>query len=161
MPRIESRDGLGRIAKIPIGKRFWHKTKRSGECLIWQGKTNKDGYGKVWWSGKEHRAHRVSFELAYSLPGKENVLHRCDRPACVRPAHLYLGSQSDNVQDEIKRDRNPVLRRGFRHKFSKFSINDIKSIRSLKGLKTQREIAELYRCSQQTISKIILRKRYA
>lgn len=56
-------------------------------------------------------AHRVSWILAYGeIPEGKSVLHRCDNPTCVRPSHLFLGTQADNVRDMCNKGRavNPA-----------------------------------------------------
>jgi len=52
-------------------------------------------------------AHRVAWTVTNGLiPKKMNVLHHCDVPSCCNPAHLFLGSQKDNVQDMMSKGRH-------------------------------------------------------
>ena len=85
-------------------------------CHLWQGGTNgerkasvksggsRGGYGVFWMFGKSHRAHRVSFAIAYGR-WPANALHACDTPACVNPLHLRDGSRGDNLRDAWARGR--------------------------------------------------------
>jgi len=52
------------------------------------------------------RAHRVSYRLAYGeIPAGEAVLHRCDVRRCVRPDHLFTGTNADNQADKVAKGR--------------------------------------------------------
>lgn len=71
-------------------------------CWLWEKQVDKDGYGQFRRSrnGPWFKAHRVSFLVFRgSIPDGMNVLHLCDTRCCVNPAHLYLGTQVENVRD--------------------------------------------------------------
>lgn len=95
------------------------RTEERGECLIWTGPLGNFGYGALSYRGRPRGAHRVSWELANGpIPEGMCVLHRCDVPACVRPAHLFLGTRADNAVDREAKGRgvrhNENLRAGYR-----------------------------------------------
>ena len=76
-------------------------------CHIWTGALSVKGYGCTQNDGKGVRAHRVSYTIYNGqIPYGMQVCHRCDNPPCVNPAHLFLGTQSDNEQDKLNKGRN-------------------------------------------------------
>ena len=94
----------------PLDKRFWDAVDTSGECWLWTRGKWKNGYGLIHDKGKALGAHRVSYELAYGvIPAGMWVLHRCDVRHCVRPDHLFLGTNADNVRDMWAKGRGRGL----------------------------------------------------
>jgi hypothetical protein len=78
------------------------------KCLVFTGPRNAFGYGKASYEGTSQNAHRVAWEVfAGPIPDSLWVLHRCDNPPCTRISHLYLGDQSNNMQDMWDRGRHP------------------------------------------------------
>lgn len=90
-----------------FARNFWDfvtKTHAQG-CWKWTGPVDRKGYGR--W-GKEV-ASRHSWELANGpIEGGLWVLHHCDNPPCVNPAHLYLGTVVENAQDMVARQRGYI-----------------------------------------------------
>lgn len=80
-------------------------------CQLWIGPLNQGGYGKIKISGQMCGAHRISYsENCGPIPAGSFVLHKCDTPACVNPAHLFLGDAGDNMRDATKKRRTSWTR---------------------------------------------------
>lgn len=97
----------------PFWHRFWSAVtvNKPAECWPWTDRwSDKDGYGILTVGGAHQRAHRVAWSLTNGpIPTSLSVLHRCDNPPCCNPAHLYLGTQAENVADMMARHRRERL----------------------------------------------------
>lgn len=95
-----------------LEERFWAKVNMpdvEGTCWEWGGARTIRGYGKILKDGGRSclAAHRVSWEIHNGpLPDGVLVCHHCDNPPCVRPDHLFVGSQHDNMQDKVSKGRH-------------------------------------------------------
>ena len=91
---------------IPLSQRFWSRVSREGECWEWRGTRNAKGYGLITVDARSQLAHRVSLKLVgQTVPNELDVLHSCDNPPCVRPAHLSFGTKADNTADMVAKGR--------------------------------------------------------
>lgn len=117
---------------VPFLLRFWDKIKRSDNCWLWTASVNTQGYGQMWQRRtgqpkRKHAVHRLSYQLAYGpIPEGLSVLHRCDTPRCVNPAHLFLGTQADNMTDMHKKARHCF---GETHPLHRLTESDVRDIR--------------------------------
>jgi hypothetical protein len=71
-------------------ERFWEKVDLDGECWLWLGMTNGEGYGRFW-DGEEYvPAHRHALRERRGYPVRDDlqVDHLCGVTSCVRPEHL-------------------------------------------------------------------------
>jgi hypothetical protein len=92
--------------KVGFEALFWARTKRVGECIEWQG-TRRNGYGVLISRDGPKSAHRTAYELntKRKIPPGLLVCHHCDNKRCVNPAHLFLGTASDNAKDMHAKQR--------------------------------------------------------
>ncbi len=99
-------------------------------CWLWLGSVNNWGYGRTSFSGsRERSAHRLSFAAHHGpIPPRRIVMHKCDTPACVNPAHLILGDQHANMRDMVRKRRN-ADNRGERSATAKLSNARVTDIR--------------------------------
>ena len=89
------------IDKAVIRSRLESKSVKHGDCLLWTGSTlGKHKYGGLRVGRTMLYAHRLSYEISKGeIPHGMVVMHTCDRPACINPEHLMLGTQMENVAD--------------------------------------------------------------
>jgi hypothetical protein len=96
---------------IPLETRFrkYVGPTTAAGCVLWIGCTNDDGYGLIGsGTSKGHNslAHRLAYEIHIGpIPDGILVLHSCDNPPCINVAHLFLGTQGDNIADMLAKGR--------------------------------------------------------
>ena len=90
---------------------FFERVKQDpiSGCWNWQLARDRKGYGRVFFRGKQHFAHRVSAVLfkGFDLNSPLCIIHTCDTPSCVNPAHLRPGTHLENMRDSFSKGRNP------------------------------------------------------
>ncbi len=138
-------------------KLFSDRSPCHGGCWVWTGTRSRLGYGMVSVSGRMRTTHRVAFELAYgSIPPGNGyhgtcVCHRCDNPACINPAHLFLGTHRENMIDMKRKVRYTKLH-GESHGSAKITEAQARDILDSGG--THRAIAERYGVSRSLVTAI-------
>lgn len=114
-----------------IQEKFWANVDRKGadECWEWTGHRYMNGYGCV----AQRSAHRVSFEINKGpIPDGLIVMHSCDNRPCVNPAHLSLGTMSDNTRDMDRKGRRnaEATTRGERNPKCRLTEEMVREIRA-------------------------------
>ncbi len=137
---------------VALDERFWSKVNITSECWLWTAGVGWGGYGRFSYRGEPQHAHVLSYCAVNGEP-LNNVLHTCDVAACVNPAHLYDGTQGQNVLDCRNRSRSP------QHIITLAQAREIKT-RLVNGEKVG-ELAVLFGVSKQTVSAIKHGQRWA
>jgi hypothetical protein len=150
------------VHRIPVEDRFWGKVDKHGpipvhcpdlgRCWVWTSKNVVGGYGRFHVSRTRRGvlAHRYAYELAHGgIDAPLDCCHKCDNTLCVNPAHLFLGTTSDNMTDAVKKGRK-VPPRGFR-----LTADDVHCIIALREQGVgPAELARRYHVSSGCISGI-------
>lgn len=124
------------------------------DCILWSGAKSGDGYGTVTRGGRQYAAHRVAWsDKNGPIPNGKWVLHKCDKPLCVNPEHLFLGTAKENTQDCIAKNRRNTPY-GARHANAKLDESKAAEIRNSKGKVNIKDLASKYGISTSVVSNI-------
>ena len=85
-------------------EKLLQRLTKEGDCLVWTGTKDKDGYGVFRLNNRWQKAHRYFYPD--DIPKGFFVLHSCDNPSCVLPSHLRVGTAQDNMNDKMQRGRH-------------------------------------------------------
>lgn len=141
----------GRKWPSPI-ERFEAKIRIEGECWIWTGSKAGPGYGAFRWKDQQGYAHRFAYEHYIGpIPDGLRVMHSCDTPACVNPAHLSVGTQAENLADMYAKGRNYHARGSAS---GKSVINEQQALAIYHDPRPQMTIAREYGIGQTTVCDI-------
>lgn len=141
---------------------FWSRVKitESG-CWIWSGSRVSNRYGSFCLMGKNGQlAHRISWLFTFDvIPSGLKCLHECDNGFCVRPDHLFIGTQKDNVRDMLEKGRDNYAN-GSTQSFAKMSAAKVIKLRRLAntGKYIDRELAKMFGVARSVVNKIRNRK---
>lgn len=158
--------------RTPPAERFWPRVDKTGgteACWPWTGGRG----GKYGSFALTHHtsvgAHCMAWALANGpIPNGMMVLHSCDNPPCCNPAHLFIGTHSDNMKDAAAKGRLALQQRGriqratgTRHHNSRLTEDNVREIRrrAADG-ETQREIARRFSITQPAVGYIVRREQW-
>jgi len=108
--------------KADMAQRFWSKVNKDGPtmphmdtpCWVWTASTYSRGYGKFLVDGRLRVASHVAVGMSgITIPPGMEACHACDNPPCVNPAHIWIGTQADNVADMVRKGRHVGIRDGW------------------------------------------------
>lgn len=149
-------------------ERFKAKVAAPNEngCHLWLGGKFHFGHGQFHVGGTSIPAHRVAYMLAKGDPGHLCVCHSCDRPSCVNPEHLWLGTRTDNAADrDLKGRTGRGLKdksrhaRGERVSRARLTAEKVLEIRALREAGHElMSIASRFGVGGAAISKIVKRQ---
>jgi hypothetical protein len=149
------------IMARPIkGTTFWDRVNQNSVpqengCILFIGSKDDCGYARISKDGKLVRVHREVWKK--HNPDKEItgvIMHSCDNPSCINPAHLSHGTQADNIADMVAKGRRVVLK-GSNQRDAKLHESQIPEIRNmLLSGKSPEKIAPLYKVTPAAIRSI-------
>lgn len=133
-------------------------------CWNWMGSKDGGGYGificKEY--GRE-KAHRLMYMETYGeIPEGMYICHTCDNPSCVNPSHLFLGTNQDNIDDKVLKDRQSRLF-GKNNGRSKLSEMDVINMRKdyKSGNYSYRDLVKKYNIGQTQVARIIKKESWS
>lgn len=153
--------------RISPERRFWRNVRKSRGCWEYGGSGRVD-YRTIHLDTRDPSsgvgAHRFSWELHFGpIPEGIYVCHKCDNPKCVRPNHLFLGTNEENQRDSYSKGRSRLQRGGIRHPVGeahhahKLTAEQVKEIRRAYAGKNGQLLAEQYGVRRVTINRIVRR----
>lgn len=162
--------------RVTTEQRFWSKVKKTSSCWLWTASKRNKGYGAFSYTRNgvmiQDRAHRYSWKI-HNGPVPEGlcVLHNCpggDNPACVNPAHLFLGTRAVNNADMLSKGRHvPGGQRtgvdysyphGTEHPNAKITPELVRKIRTLKATCSYSELSRRFGLAVGHLHRIVNRK---
>ena len=123
----------------------------ASDCIEFTFKPDNDGYGRVRVNGKKVRAHRLAYIAVHGhVEPWLHVMHTCDNPRCVNPAHLVVGTHQDNMRDMTEKGRRVITGN------AKLDPGKVRAIReAAQDGATYHQLARAYGVSEGTIGCVV------
>jgi len=129
--------------------RLKKRISKRGECWIWQGAIDTNGYGCIRVGDKVISTHRLAYLAVHGpIPRGKVVRHSCDVTDCCCPKHVLCGDHEDNVQDQ--RDRNRFKPRRVLTDAERATVAEMRHAGS-----TKRQIAEALHINWNAVSRAL------
>lgn len=145
------------IYKLPLfQQKLWSRVQKGDGCWNWTGAKLPLGYGYFYWKSLRFYVHRATWEIfnKSNIPDGMIVCHKCDNPGCVRPEHLFLGTDKTNSDDKVAKGRHARGRALPRTKLTEEIVVEIRG-RYLAGDVSQAQLSEKYGVSQGSIFRLL------
>ena len=140
-----------------LQERFEKFFSKADGCWEWAAYKTKQGYGRFRHGGEKVYAHRIAWEIYVGeIPAGMCVCHHCDNPSCVNPAHLFIGTHTDNMRDCANKGRNYTeSQAGENNNNAKLTYEQVVAIRAMRrdGVKNA-VLAKEFGVSKSTVSSI-------
>ena len=144
--------------KKTLKERFDEKwVEDDNGCWAWTGAIVSDGYGCIRVDYRTLNAHRVSYELYVGcISAGSHVLHKCDNRYCVNPAHLFLGTHKENMEDMANKHRQPYGEDSYCAVLTEGEVVSIRGMYKNSDL-SMRKIAVLFGVCYSTVNQVVNR----
>lgn len=154
-------------------ERFWCKVdkKSDDECWNWIAGKSAYGYGQFSIKNKIYGAHRISYIIHNGEIPEDDpyhgycICHKCDNPSCVNPAHLFIGTTKENIQDMVNKGRLRWVipetkgEKNGQHKLSEEQVREIRE-KYIPYKYSVYKLAKEYNVSKSTIGYVVTYKRW-
>lgn len=149
------------MVTVSVEGRFWAKVNKSDDCWLWTAGKDSSGYGKLNVGSRADlkqtiiSAHRLSWQIHFGeIPEGLLVCHTCDVPACVNPDHLFLGTDQDNTDDMLKKNRGNKAK-GSANGSARLDEEIVRCIRKYYPMFTQKQLRLMFTVGKSTMHDIV------
>lgn len=151
-------------ARVPLMDRIrrigWTVTSRG--CWEWNGADNGYGYGAISSGDRSPSGHSLPKlvmrammeEQGHKLTSEDCVMHLCDNPPCVNPAHLRVGTKTDNNRDMARKRRTANGERRPQSRLTDAQVDEIRDLYAT-GKFSQRALGEMFGITDGYVSMLV------